>query len=681
VVTPAGSRRSGRRAPVVAAVAGALLATLLGAVAVLADGISGAYMEAVLSDGPSAFYPLDTRSTTAFDDSGHGHNATFQGSGGEQSGLTLGVVGPLNAQQNGPNYGVTAAGVTVAEAPNAAFLPAGNAPRTLEGWFKSSPATQPDARYPIVAWGGPGGGRAYGLVVMQHAVVLDYFDGTTSFSRAPNMFDGRWHYVVATYDGNVALAYVDGVEVGVSPPMPKAFINTQSPSTLIIGDWIDHVINSSLQGSVADVAVYPFVLDGARIKAHFSAAGGAVSSGGGPSTIALSLPSPADAFGSAGIVLASAAVAVAGTLFITFPAQLFNLTLQENYPTIAGWIAPVRKRLAALGSALQRLAAPRRGTAETAAAEHTRIEWPAFALVVAVGALFGGFLDPGFGFNTASVESYVAIVLSMLAGITVAGSVSEVYHRRRHGPVRRHLRALPLGLVLGLVCVLLSRLAGFQPGYLYGVVCGVAFEQVLTARESGHVAALSTLAVICTSVLAWLLWVPLNAHAAAQGAFPLLVVLDDFLAALLVGGLVGSVIGLLPLRFLPGGTIREWNPRAWLAIFGVAVFALVEFVIRSPASSGAHHSGLILTIVLFVVFAGVSVGFREYFAARWRREHGVTVQSFGARLHQLVTPREAEPVPSGEVAGVAVSGSGAGSAMVTDEVAPPPEPTAPTPRA
>jgi hypothetical protein len=202
----------------------------------------------------------------------------------------------------------------------------------------------------------------------------------------------------------------------------------------------------------------------------------------------------------------------------------------------------------------------------------------------------------------------------------------------------------------------------------------VAFDRVLTAREAGHVAALSTLSVITVSVLAWVLWVPLNTRAAAQGAFPLLVVVDDFLAALLVGGLVGSVIGLLPLRFLPGGTIREWNPRVWFVLFGVAVFALVEFVIRSPASSGAHHSGLIVTILLFVAFAGVSVGFREYFATRWRREHGVTVHGLVPWLRQLVTPRQPD-MPAGEVAGIAVSGGGPASAVVSDEVQPAPEAT------
>lgn len=659
---------------VAGAAAGGLL--LGGAATALADGIpNGPYMQAVLGDGAVGFFPLAEGGRVMVNDRDAAHSGIFW-----SIGLRFGVSGPLSTAANGPNFGVAASGTTVGTVANAGWLPGGNSPRTVEAWFRSTPGTNPNANYPLVAWGEAGTGRPYGLVVQRHGAFVDHYGGVTAFTTTANVFDGRWHDLAATYDGSQITMYLDGAPMGAPQQVQKGLLNTAVPSTLIIGDWVDHFINSPLSGEEADVAVYANALYASQIRAHYEAAGGTVG-GGGVSSIASSLPSPSDVFGNAGIVLASAAVAIAGTLFITFPAQLFNLTLQENYSTIAGWIAPLRRRLAALGGALHRATAPRRDTATAPAsvAAGVAAEWPVFALVVGAGALLGGFLDPGFGFNAASLESYVAIVLSMLAGITVAAFVSEVYHRRRGGPVRRHLRALPLGLLLGAICVVISRVSGFQPGYLYGVVCGVAFDRVLTARESGHVAALSTLSVICVSVLAWVLWVPLSARAAAQGAFPLLVVLDDFLAALLVGGLVGSVIGLLPLRFLPGGTVKEWNPRVWFALFAVAVFALVEFVIRSPASSGGHHSGLVVTIVLFAVFAGVSVGFREYFAARWRREHGVATHGFGALLHELVSPR---PEPAMAVSGVAVSGGGAASALVTDEVAPAPEeaPPAATPR-
>jgi hypothetical protein len=342
-----------------------------------------------------------------------------------------------------------------------------------------------------------------------------------------------------------------------------------------------------------------------------------------PSSIATSLPTPAEAFANAAVVASSVALAVGGTLFITFPAQLFNLTFQENYPRITAWFA-------------------RRRDHRTTASRPRR-DGLIFALVVAAGALFGALLDPGFGRSWSSLASYLAIVLALLSGAAVAGGVTSVYHWRRGHPERPYPLALPLGLAVAGVCVLVSRLARFQPGYLYGVVCGLAFHRRLSDREEGQVAALAILASLCVSILAWLLWVPVN-HAATQpGAWFGEIVVDNFLAALFVGGLVGSTIGLLPLRFLAGGAIRQWRPAVWATLFALAMFGVIDFLLRSPRSPGATHAPLVTTIVLFVVFGGFAVAFREYFARRWRIEHGVTVRGVRAWARDLLSPHVETP--------------------------------------
>jgi streptogramin lyase len=342
-----------------------------------------------------------------------------------------------------------------------------------------------------------------------------------------------------------------------------------------------------------------------------------------PSSIATSLPTPAEAFASPAVVVTSLALAVGGTLFITFPAQLFNLTFQENYPKITAWFARRRER----GTTAAR---PRRDAL-------------VFALVVAAGALLGAMLDPNFGRSWSSVTSYLAIVLALLTAAAVAGAVTAVYHWRTDHPERPHPLALPLGLAVAAVCVLVSRLARFQPGYLYGVVCGLAFHRRLSEREEGQVAAIAILASLCVSILAWLLWVPVN-HAATQpGAWFGEVLADNFLAALFVGGLVSSTIGLLPLRFLAGGAIRQWRPAVWATLFAVAMFGVIDFLLRSPRSPGATHAPLVTTILLFVAFGGFAVAFREYFARRWRIEHGVTVRGVREWARDLLSPHAATP--------------------------------------
>ncbi len=76
----------------------------------------------------------------------------------------------------------------------------------------------------------------------------------------------------------------------------------------------------------------------------------------------------------------------------------------------------------------------------------------------------------------------------------------------------------------------------------------------------------------------------------------------------------------MPLRFLPGGTLVQWSRAAWGVLFGVAVFGLLEVMLR-PESSSVHTgtTAVLTAAVLFVLFGGVSVAFRVYFTRRARR--------------------------------------------------------------
>jgi hypothetical protein len=348
------------------------------------------------------------------------------------------------------------------------------------------------------------------------------------------------------------------------------------------------------------------------------------------------LPTPAEAFSSPGRIVASAAISIAALLFITFPANLFNKTFEENYDVIAAWWEPRLRRFrrkqkstsadaegpAADSSAVDGTAEAGDGAAvsatagATAATKDNRVK---FWLVVIAGAIFGGLLNPKFGANSASVNSFVATLLSVILGTAVGTAVGFLYRRRKKYDVTRHFEALPAGLAIAALCVVLSRISDFQPGYLYGVVCGVAFAGTLAKNENGHLVALGHLATIAVAVIAWFVWVPVN-HAALHhpGVFPL-VILDDLLASLFVGGLVGSVINLIPVRFMPGHTLASWHRGAWMAVFGVAAFGMVEIVLFPSRHNHAGHAPIITIIVLFVLFGGGSLVFREYFSRRERR--------------------------------------------------------------
>lgn len=415
-----------------------------------------------------------------------------------------------------------------------------------------------------------------------------------------------------------------------------------------------------------------------------------------------SIPTPGQAFSDRGRVIANVAIAAAGAILITFPAQLFNLTFEENYPAIMEWVERRRasfRRLtprrkgpptsgepaapAGPGGAATRSAAatpdaepppppagagvpPGKAPAEQAApAESTRLEQlrtrRELTLVIAVGALLGSLLDPSFGIHWRSVDHYIAVFLALAAGLAVAAGALHVVRRwqRWESPLRLH--ALPLGLVVALGCVLVSRLANFQPGYLYGVVCGAALTRQLTDKEEGQIAAFAIASTLAASILSWLIWVPVHGST-TPGSFFGLIILDGFFSALFVSGFVGATISLLPLRFLPGHTIMRWNRPVWALLWLMALFGVVDFLVRSPVSPGASHSPLVTTIVLFVLFAGASMLFRDHFIRKWRAEHHVEVHGFGPRLRDIVRPR---PTEEPELLSVA----GAGQIVLEERVA------------
>jgi hypothetical protein len=239
-----------------------------------------------------------------------------------------------------------------------------------------------------------------------------------------------------------------------------------------------------------------------------------------------------------------------------------------------------------------------------------------FAAVVIVGAILGGLLDPEFGVNSRTAALVLGILLAIVAGAAVYALAAGAYRRLRGEGTSCELRALPSGLMVAGLCVLVSRVTGYLPGYLYGVIGGVAFAGQLAKREEGHLVAVSSAAILLTSVIAWLLWTPVTAAASQPGAGFAWVLLQNFLAALFVSGLVGLVIGLVPLRFLPGEKLAAWHRGAWAGMFALAAFALVQIMLRPSATA---HTGTVpfwTTLGLFLAFGAVSVGFWGYFLVR-----------------------------------------------------------------
>jgi hypothetical protein len=109
-----------------------------------------------------------------------------------------------------------------------------------------------------------------------------------------------------------------------------------------------------------------------------------------------------------------------------------------------------------------------------------------------------------------------------------------------------------------------------------------------------------------------------------------------------VSGLVGSVIGLIPLQFLPGHALKEWRRSAWAGVFGVSLFGLIQVMIR-PHGTQPRQAPMVVTITLFVAFGVGSLAFRDYFDRKRFRAKGEPMPPLLERLREL-THAPAPPV-------------------------------------
>jgi hypothetical protein len=336
--------------------------------------------------------------------------------------------------------------------------------------------------------------------------------------------------------------------------------------------------------------------------------------------IASSIGTPGEVFHSMGHNLVNAGITVAVLLFITFPANIFNNTFSSNYGEILLIMAGFRRRVRRAFGLKDRepAAAPSNLPAvKENADEPGRTGRFGFFGVLVLGSILGGLLDPKFGFNRQSATDLGATFVSFAFGASLSWYITKVFRKHHKYPTSTYLRALPVGLAVAALCVVISRVTNFEPGYLYGVVVGIAFAESLEERHNAHLTVISTFSTLIVALIAWFIWVPVN-HVALNhvGSIPIGLI-DDVLGSIFVGGLVGTVVGLMPLSMMPGGTLLRWRKDVWVVVFFIAVFLLVEIELN-PASGPTHHGSapVVTALVLFVGFGGATLWMRHFFAQR-----------------------------------------------------------------
>jgi len=312
---------------------------------------------------------------------------------------------------------------------------------------------------------------------------------------------------------------------------------------------------------------------------------------------------------------------VATNLFLTMvivflfglTAEIFNSTMDANRDEVHGWWTRLFGRPAALFSTMTLT-----GTSLGRLAGVSRIG--SIGIVLLVLSLLGliyGFLSPDFGLNQQSVVLFLSLVIGLgFLTYFAEGSSIRLAHRRYSADAS--IKLYGTAVIVAIVSVVISRLVSFQPGLVYGFIASAVIVApiALARRDDATLVLVPAFGVLIVSVLAWLLLGPVRVAAADGSWIPALA--ETILAMIVIGGLEGLFITMLPLRFLDGSAVMAWSRIAWVLVFGTVTFLWWQLLLNQNQAYVAALEQTNVQVVLGVltVFMVTTGGLWSYFRFR-----------------------------------------------------------------
>lgn len=247
--------------------------------------------------------------------------------------------------------------------------------------------------------------------------------------------------------------------------------------------------------------------------------------------------------------------------------------------------------------------------------------------IVSAG-LINSVLDKSFGFNRTTLWLFlgqslgIAIVTLVSQVPIIIGGVRE--HRRVH------LQVLAGAMVIAIVCVAVSRLAGLSPGYCYGLIAIFLLSPEPPDDDEGKMHAFASVLVLIVSAAAFFATAAVFQRATQHSPSAIWLILDPALNVTFLGGFASLAFSMFPLPFLPGRHVAKWSKPVFYAISGVGLVGFIA-VLLAPGSGSSreiHHFAVVPLLGAFVAFALVSVGFMMYFHLHpsEEREEGESVE-------------------------------------------------------
>ena len=352
----------------------------------------------------------------------------------------------------------------------------------------------------------------------------------------------------------------------------------------------------------------------ASFAPHETTDPGSIITGGGTNNgrpeFAQSVLTPGGLSGNLGVI-GTNLLLMAGTLMIIIlSCELFNKTVEENHDTLKRWTKPVSGPIEGLfiriGDAWK---------SATGASPIGKIG-PILA-VLGISGLIYGVLEPGFGFNDKSLIMFLGLIIT-IAIVTYFYNGGQLIMASIFN-LESAILLFPIGVLVAAICVLFTRIDGFQPGVIYGFVASAAVigSGEVNTDEDGQIIFYPAIALLGLCLVAWILISPFRDfatdHTSLWAALP-----ETIAVGVFVGALEGTFFQMIPIRYLDGHKVWSWNKAAWVLTAGIAAFMFWAILLHDQSSSASSvtHGTPAVAIVAMAVCLVLSVGFYAFFRLR-----------------------------------------------------------------
>lgn len=328
---------------------------------------------------------------------------------------------------------------------------------------------------------------------------------------------------------------------------------------------------------------------------------------------------PSEAFDTGGgVITTNLIITLVLLALLLVGAEIFNEALRD---TMVDWnlrSVPVPAAVAAGFGQARRFASVVEFDWQRWIPDYKNVDRVLAPLLLLVGTgLIYCLLDSEAGFNEHTITLFVSLVVSQgILAVAYEGGKAFLYRRSMRTRAIVHL--YPPCILIAIVSVIISRIAGFHPGIVVGFIAAAVIvgHEEYTVEARGKALGSMAAALLGISVAAWILAMPLrdlyHADPSIWTAIPEATAVSTFIICL-----EGLFFSMIPLRFMDGWHIWRWNKFAWAGIF-IPTAALFVQVLYNHSDEyldflGSHRSiGGIAIIILYLAATWGTWGYLRY---------------------------------------------------------------------